>query len=401
MVVDCTLRDGEQAPGVVFQVEEKRALGRALSEAGVHILDAAFPAVSSEECLALRRLADAGLGARVGATVRAIPWELELAREHGAEVVFVFHPVSDIHLRQRMTITRDELERRVASVCRHGARLGLRVFFVAEDSARQDEAWVAHLCDEAAAAGAEGAILCDTVGVFTPDRAGRHVGRVLDLMRRPIPLGIHCHNDFGLASANTLSAVAAGASIVTATVTGIGERAGNAALEEVVAALEELLGIGTGIDLTALPRLAEMVERFSGFFTSPTKPIVGRNVFSHESGVHVHGMLADPRCYEALPPERVGRSSRLVLGKHSGKSLVRLLLLRRGIEPDEEMVAAILDRVKETKQGKSKRRFAAVRRDLESHYETLIGLSDREFQRIVEELTPHVARDGEPSRNDR
>ena len=391
-IFDCTLRDGEQSPGVVFTPEEKLAFSRKLVEAGVHVLDAAFPAASQDERDTIRLISSARLNALVGATCRAVPEEIEMSIECGANSVFVFLPVSDIHIRSKLNISHEEIEKRLREICGFAVSRGIETFFVAEDSARQDVGWVARLCDIAASSGAHGAILCDTVGVMTPDDIRQHVRGVREKMAYRLPLGIHCHNDFGMASANTVTAVVAGVDIVTCTVNGIGERAGNAALEEVVASLEELLGIHTGIDLSALPDLSLMLEEMSGVLLPPTKPVVGRNVFTHESGIHVQGHLKNRMCYESLAPERVGRRSRMVFGKHSGRALVRHVLSASGIECTEDHVTEICTRLKEAKERAPKDGFFRIRELLDEHYRNMTGVSEQEFYSIVEEVTSFANR---------
>lgn len=388
-IVDGTLRDGEQAPGVVFHVDEKIAFAEALSELGVETLDAGFPTVSENERRAFQEMAHRDLKAKVGATVRCHPLDLDLAKESGVQSVFMFHAVSDLHMQYKLVVDRQEVESRVAEMCTYSAKLGLETYFVAEDSARQEAPWVARLCDIAAENGAAGAILCDTVGVMTPLSMKRHVDGVRQALKSSLSLGIHCHNDFGLATANTLAAVEAGVDLVTCTVCAIGERAGNAALEEVVTALEILMDIGTGIELTRLPEVAAQVERMSGFFLPPHKAVVGRNVFTHESGVHVQGMLANRQCYESIDPHAVGRETELVLGKHSGRALVRSLLEQRGVSFTNPEVSEISNRIKRAKEEKSKDDFERVQISLEQHYRDMIGVSEEEFWRIAEEVLSH------------
>src|SRR4029077_13447210 len=195
---------------------------------------------------------------------------------------------------------------------------GLKVHFVAEDSVRANPCELAPLFDRVCALGATSVMLCDTVGVMRPETLATFVRRVVENMRMALPLGIHCHNDFGLATANTLAAMEAGCKIASGTINGLGERAGNAALEEIIYAMEELYGTKLGIDKSILPQLSRAVARASGVFIPPTKPIVGLNAFRHESGVHVHAMLRHSATYEAVDPATLGQSHRFVLGKHSG-----------------------------------------------------------------------------------
>ncbi len=386
-IFDCTLREGEQAPGVIFRIKEKIELGKALSLAGVNTLDTGFPAVSEDEIQALRGMAKSGLTAKLGVTVRAVPQEIDLAKKHGAETVFIVMSVSDIHIKHKLGATRGVVEQQLKNICSHSSRLGLETFVVAEDSARQDCRWVARLCDLAADVGADGAILCDTVGILTPDGIRKHVQGVLNAMESSLALGIHCHNDFGMATANTITAVLSGVDIITCTVNGIGERAGNAALEEVVVTLEELLNIDTGIDLCALPSLANSVESMSGYFQAPDKPIVGRNVFTHESGMHVKGMIKNSLCYQAVSPKLIGRNEHFVFGKHSGRSLVRDKLTHLGISYSEKDITEICYRVKKEKENKPKDNIAHLQQTLENYYRKMI-ISDKEFFKIVKEVCP-------------
>src|SRR5262249_4710082 len=194
--------------------------------------------------------------------------------------------------------------------------------------------------------GAVSAIICDTVGVMTPQTIEAYVRTLRAAMRRRLVLGIHCHNDYGLATANTLAAVAAGCTLVTSTVNGLGERAGKGVFEEVVCALGDLYGAELAIDKSPLPRLSDAVARASGMFIVPTRPVVGFNVFRHESGVHVDGMLKDPSTYESISPQPLGRNHEYVLGKHSGSGLIDALLAEKGIVCTPEQIARILDRVK-------------------------------------------------------
>jgi isopropylmalate/homocitrate/citramalate synthase len=346
-VIDCTLRDGEQAPGVWFTIQEKLDLATALSDAGVSVLDAGFPAASGSELEALQAMHGLGLSASVAATARPLLQDVAAAAKAHADEVFLFMPTSDLRLKETLGITRD----RATAVFRAGAEAaaahGLGINLVFEDATRTDPR---QLIDTAAELSRHvpllRLVLADTVGCAHPAAMQRLIRRLRDALDHGVRLCTHCHNDFGLATANTLAAVAAGAEAITCTVNGIGERAGNADLAECVAGLTHLYGAGHGIDPLALPTLSAAVERASGIFTSPIKPVTGYNVFRHESGVHVDGMLKDARSYEFLPPAWVGRHSEFVLGKHSGTSLVRHVLSSAGIPCDDDLLASALAEVK-------------------------------------------------------
>jgi isopropylmalate/homocitrate/citramalate synthase len=303
---DCTLRDGEQAPGVFFTLEEKLAIADLLDAAGVDILDAGMPSVSNDERETLAALVAQKYQATVAATVRATRGDIDLALSCGIGEVFLFMPVSPQHLKHKFRIDLKQAQRRIDDAVGYATSKGLRVHFVAEDSVRADPKQLAPMLDRVSDLGAVTAIICDTVGVMTPATMGEYVRTLRQRMKRPLDLGIHCHNDYGLGTANTLTAVEAGCTLVTSTVNGLGERAGNAVFEEIVCALDDLCRAELRIDKTVLTRLSAAVARASGMFIIPTKPVVGNNVFRHESGVHVDGMLKDLSTYESISPAALG-----------------------------------------------------------------------------------------------
>ncbi|TMQ11231.1 MAG: hypothetical protein E6J90_34890, partial [Deltaproteobacteria bacterium] len=262
-----------------------------------------------------------------------------------------------------------------------------------EDSVRADPRQLAPLFDRVGELGAVSAIVCDTVGVMTPQTMDHHVRALRDGMKRPLDLGIHCHNDYGLATANTLSAVGAGCTVVTSTVNGLGERAGNAMFEEVVCALDDLYQAKLTIDKMTLMRLSDAVAQASGMFIVPTKPVVGHNVFRHESGVHVDGMLKDPSTYESICPKPLGRAHEFVLGKHSGGGLISLMLAEKGIAAAPELTQRILDRVKAAKVSTNKAAIRVMAARLTELWSRYLSFSDEEFWAIVyEEMSRPVAR---------
>ena len=346
-IIDCTLRDGEQAPGVWFTVEEKLDLAMALDSAGVELLDAGFPASTASDIEAMQEMRRLGLRARIGATARPLPGDVAAAEIARAHEVFLFMPTSDFRLQQTLGISRQ----RATAIFRAGAEdvvargMGLNLVF--EDATRADPHVLGTMVESLRRhVPIARLILADTVGCATPASIDALVRTLGQAVGGDIALCPHCHNDFGMAGANTLAAVAAGARAVTCTVNSIGERAGNADLAEVVTGLTFLYGIEHGVDLAQLPALAQMVERISGIYMSPTKPVTGLNVFRHESGVHVDGMLKTPRSYEFLPSAAVGRDTEYVLGKHSGTGIIRKILQDAGIEGDEDLVAELLQIVK-------------------------------------------------------
>lgn len=385
LITDCTLRDGEQAPGVFFTLEEKLAIADLLDLAGVDILDAGMPSVSAEERRTLEALLERRYRTTIAGTVRALNSDIDLAVACGLKDVFLFMPVSPQHLWHKFGINLQEARPRIEKAVDHAVNNGLRVYFVAEDTVRADPLELAPILDRVGELGAAGAIICDTVGLMQPDTMADYVRRIVQAMNGKIPLGVHCHNDYGLATANTIAAVKAGCTHVTATINGLGERAGNAPLEEVICALEDLYKFTTQIDRSVFPRLCETVASASGVFLMPTKPIVGLNVFRHESGVHVDGMLKDPSTYESIDPEKLGRRHELLLGKHSGRGLVETLLAGRGIEAGPDFVMRILERVKAAKVSRDKHPFGEMWDQLSRFWSHHLAFSEQEFWDIVHE----------------
>ncbi len=354
-VIDCTLRDGEQAPGVWFTHEEKLELAALLSQAGVSVLDAGFPASSELEVETLQALRGQGLRARIGATARPLESDIAAAERARAEEVFLFMPTSELRLQETLGISRGE----ATDIFRAGAEMvigrGMTLNLVCEDATRTDPGALIRLVEPLAAQmPIARLVLCDTVGCAHPASMHALVRTLGSALGGALVLCAHSHNDFGLAGANTLAAVAGGARAITCTVNGLGERAGNADLAECVAALTHLYGVEHGIDPARLARLSCAVERISGVHMSPIKPVTGSNVYRHESGVHVDGMLKDARSYEFLPASWSRQGTQYVLGKHSGSALVRHLLEQAGVPPSEELVRTLLAEVKTSTLGRDK-----------------------------------------------
>jgi isopropylmalate/homocitrate/citramalate synthase len=390
---DCTLRDGEQAPGVFFTLEEKLEIADLLDAAGVDLIDAGMPSVSQEERDALAALVARNYRATVAATVRALRSDIDLALDCGVTEVFLFMPVSPQHLKHKFGINLRQAQYRIEDAVRYAVSKRLRVHFVAEDSVRADPQQLAHVFDRVSELGAVSAIICDTVGVMTPQTMEKYVRTLRESMKRPLTLGIHCHNDYGLGTANTLAAVNAGCTLVTSTINGLGERAGNAVFEEVVCALDDLYQADLSIDKMMLTQLSETVARASGMFIVPTKPVVGFNVFRHESGVHVDGMLKDPSTYESICPKPLGRSHELLLGKHSGRGLIEFLLADKGIASTPDLNDRILERIKTVKVSTNKAPLRAMAERLTELWSRHLSFSEEDFWTIVyDEMSEAFAR---------
>lgn len=344
-IFDTTLRDGEQTPGVSFTPDQKLAIARQLGKLGVDTIEAGFPMVSEGERKAVAAIATAGLDAEVCALARCLKEDIDAALACGVGCIHVFIATSDIHLKHKLKITREEALRQAVECVEYAKDHGVVVEFSAEDATRSDLGFLKRIYKAVVEAGADRINIPDTVGVITPRGMYHLVGQLKPVIK--VPISVHCHNDFGLATSNSLAGIEAGAEQVHVTVNGLGERAGNASLEEVVMGLRALYGVKPKIRTELLVETSDMLERLTGITMPPNKAIVGDNAFAHEAGVHVHGVLAFPGTYEPMSPELVGHHRRLVLGKHAGARSIGKRLEDWGLRVTKEQLAEITSRVKE------------------------------------------------------
>ena len=324
-VFDTTLRDGEQMPGVNMNIGEKLRIAYNLERLGVDIIEAGFPAASQNDERAVEKIAENIKGSTVAALARADKSDIDTAvkaiSKAKSGLLHIFIATSDIHLKHKLGKTREQLLETVRETVSYGRSLYPDIQFSAEDASRSDPEFLTQVFKTAVEAGAGSVCIPDTVGYSVPGEFGALVKRVVEALGG-VSVSVHCHNDLGLAVANTLAAIENGASRFDCTVNGIGERAGNASLEELVMALKtrsDYFGVYTGIDTSMLSKVSKTVASVTGIYIPPNKAIVGSNAFSHESGIHQHGVLNDPQTYEIIDPRTVGiKSGTIVLGKLSG-----------------------------------------------------------------------------------
>lgn len=343
-ILDTTLREGEQPPGVVFSPDQKLEIARALDDFGVHWVSVGFPAVSEEERETARRIVRGGFRFRTAALCRLVPSDVDLTVDLGVELVSLFLGGSDSHLHDKLGLSEDEALRKIETMVAYSKRRGAITSFGIEDFSRTPLPRLVRMCQAAVDAGADWLALPDTLGVLTPPST-LHIVRLLRaLLGRPVML--HFHDDLGLALANSLAGLQAGAEMVHVTVNGVGERAGNTCLEELAVVLAVKYGRDLGLKLECLEELSSLVHRASGTEPPAHKAVTGRWAFTHEAGIHVAGVLATPECYQPFPPSLVGRHHEIVFGKHSGAHGIDRLAELHGLELSKEGRAEVLAKIK-------------------------------------------------------
>ena len=354
-IFDTTLRDGEQSPGFSMNTDEKIRMARQLAKLGVDTIEAGFPISSRGDLEAVQAVAREVRDVPIAALARAKKLDVDAAVEAlkpaASSRLHIFLATSDLHLQVKLHMTREQALEAIGSMIRYGRQHVAEVEFSAEDAGRTDLAYLCEACKVAVDAGATILNLPDTVGYAVPEEYGEMFRRVREFLgdKPGITLSAHCHDDLGLAVANSLAAVRAGVRQIECTVNGIGERAGNAALEEIAVALavrKDSFGVITNIKLDQLFPASRLLTEVTGAVVAPNKAVVGANAFAHEAGIHQDGIIKNPLTYEIISPETVGVPSRsLVMGKHSGRNALRTNLRDLGFDPTDAELAEIYRRV--------------------------------------------------------
>ncbi|MBY9007011.1 MAG: hypothetical protein KGD63_09645 [Candidatus Lokiarchaeota archaeon] len=397
---DETLRDGEQNPTVTLTLDEKIHLVKLMDEIGVNIIAVGYPAVSETEKNIVKTIVNEGtLNASIVGVARPKKEDIDACIEANLKEIVIFMPISPIFMKTLKSTEENELQQ-ISSAIRYAKDNGFKVNWVSEDGSRADLNHLKNVFKTAINAGSERIILGDTVGILTPQSTSYLIKEIKEDVIKPlksrIPMGIHTHNDFGLAVANTITGVFEGCEFPHTCINGYGERAGNAALEEVVTILERM-NIKTSIKLNKLPELSKICEKYFCMPISQYKPIVGENAFSHESGLHIAGILAHPLTYEPINPKMVGRKRKFYIGKFSGSSSImyalkeRLKVLDLECIPDD-VIKEIVYQVKKTHESKSKeeirRSFQLIKDELKK---ITRGFSDTDFFKIAKKYAlPYV-----------
>lgn len=343
-IFDTTLRDGEQTPGVALTVDEKIQIATKLNNLGVDKIEVGFPASSKGEIESAKQIKSLGLKSTLVGLSRSLRKDVDAVLNSDLEYIHTFIGTSPLHRDYKLKMSKEKIIETAVDAIEYARDHGLTVEFSAEDATRTERDFLFEVFNEAVSAGADFLDVPDTVGILTPIMAREIITDIKDNFS--IPISVHFHNDFGLATANTLTAIECGANQAHVTVNGLGERTGNCSLEELVMSLKSAYGIDLELDTTRLYSLSHLVGRLTGVKMPVNKPIVGDNAFAHESGIHVHGILNNASTYEPMSPEMVGHSRRIVLGKHTGANAIKSKLKEYHIDLDSEQFDKVFAEIK-------------------------------------------------------
>jgi len=343
-IFDTTLRDGEQTPGIALSAEDKLRIAEALSDLGVDVIEAGFPIISVGERAAIKKIVSLGLNARVCGLARCRKEDIDAAIDCDLDYVHTFIATSKIHMEHKLKMTPEQVMAKAVESVEYAKSHGLTVEFSCEDATRTELPFLKEMHLAVQAAKVDKINMPDTVGTMSPPAMEFLVKEVMPITK--VPLSLHCHNDFGLAVANSFAGVRYGARQVHVCVNGLGERAGNAALEEVVLGLMAFYGTRTNVDSRKISSVSKLVSTMTRIPIPDNKAVVGNNAFAHESGIHVHGVLKEPSTYEAFSPELIGMQRSIIVGKHTGAHSIKQKLIEYGVELSEEQVAKLLEQIK-------------------------------------------------------
>lgn len=351
-IFDTTLRDGEQTPGVSITPEQKVQIAIKLDALGVDVIEAGFPIVSHGEVQAIKNITKQNLNAEICGLARTVQSDIDHAIECDLSYIHTFIATSEIHMQYKLKMTREQVLEKAIWAVDYAKKHGIQVEFSAEDATRSERSFLIEVFKSVTEAGADKLDIPDTVGYATP----QYITELVNDIRKTtnLPISVHCHNDFGLAVANSISGINAGAKCAHVTINGLGERAGNASLEELIMALQCLYKKKHNIKTELLYETSKFVSNTMGIIVQPNKAVIGENAFGHESGIHTHGIINNPLTYEPISPELVGRKRWLQAGKHAGAHGIRAMLEDFGIKPSDEEIHYIVEKQKDlADKGKS------------------------------------------------
>lgn len=344
-VLDTTLRDGEQTPGVSLSSMEKLRIASMLDEIGVDFIEAGSAITSEGERNSIKKITSQGFNAEILSFSRPLTIDIDYCLDCDVDAVNLVVPTSDLHISDKLKMTKDKLIDLSNDAVDYCKDHGLIVELSAEDASRSDVDFLKTVYTNAIEHGADRVCVCDTVGILTPDSSYELFTKLNDIS---VPVSCHCHNDFGLAVANTLSALKGGATEIHTTINGIGERAGNTSFEECVVSIDRLLPqFSTDIKINQIYDISKVVARLTGVYIQPNKAIVGENAFAHESGIHSDGIIKNSATYEPMTPELVGRTRKFIIGKHMGTHGLDNRLKELGLDVDNDQLKQICDDIKE------------------------------------------------------
>jgi 2-isopropylmalate synthase len=344
-IFDTTLRDGEQTPGVSLTADDKIEIAQQLSKLGVDVIEAGFPSSSDGERKVVKQIAKAGLEPEICALSRATKSDIDAALDCEVDLIHVFIPTSPVQMKYAVNLTPEKVLASAVESVEYVKKHGVKCEFSPMDATRSELPYLKQVCQAVEKAGMDSLNVPDTVGVMIPKTTMELIKELKTVVK--VPISTHCHDDFGLAVANSLAAVEAGADQVHVAVNGLGERAGNASLEEVAMALQVLYNYKTGVNSKLIYSTSRLVVSLTGIGVQPNKAIVGENAFAHESGIHTRGVTEKPLTFEPIDPALVGRTRKLVAGKLAGTRGIKAELEEVGIHPTERELLEIVQRVKE------------------------------------------------------